>query len=91
MRNVILKLGFFEIWINQGVGYVNQLLAVLRQRLKVQDWFNALENSSRARYNRNASGFYLQSYLAFITIRKFRIAMIKLRVFSHRLDVETGR
>ena len=94
VKNLLANLGFFEVWLNQGVGNVNQFLAVLRQRLKdqyIQDWSNALENSSRARFYSNISGFYLQPYLEFITIRKFRIAMTKLRLSSHRLEVETGR
>ena len=94
VKNILANLGFFEVWLNQGAGNVNQFLAVLRQRLKdqyIQDWSNVLENSSRARFYSNISDFYLQPYLEFITIRKFRIAMTKLRVSSHRLEVETGR
>ena len=53
VENLLANLGFFEVWLNQGVSNVNQFLAVLRQRLKdqyIQDWSNALENSSRARF-----------------------------------------
>ena len=59
-ENLLANLGFFEVWLNQGVGNINQFLAVLRQRLKdqyIQDWSNALENSSRARFYSNISGF----------------------------------
>ena len=35
--------------------------------------------------------FQFQDYSDIITGRKFRIAMTKLRVASHRLEVETGR
>ena len=71
------------------MGNVNQFLAVLRQRLNdqyIQDWSSALENSSRARFHRNIAGSYLQLYLEFITIRKFRVAMA-----IHRLEVDTDR
>ena len=69
-------------------------MAVLRQRLRdqyIQDWFSGIENSSRARFYRKIAGFCLQPYLDFVTIKKFRIALTKLRVSSHRLEVETGR
>ena len=73
------------------MGNVNQFLAVLRKRLKdqyIQDWSNALENSTRVRFYRNISGFYFQPHLEFITINKFRIAMTKLRVSSNQIEVE---
>ena len=57
----------------------------------MQDWSNEINNSSRARFNRNISDFCIQPYLNLITIRKFRTAMTKLRVSSHRLEVEIGR
>ena len=94
VRNLLGNLGFFEVWLNQGVGNVNQFLTVLRQRLKdqyMQDWSNEINNSSRARFYRNISDFCIQPYLNLITIRKFRSAMTKLRVSSHRLEVEIGR
>ena len=77
VRNQLGNLGFFEVWLNQGVGNVNQFLTVLRQRLKDQ-------------YMQD-SDFCIQPYLNLITIRKFRTAMTKLRVSSHRLEVEIGR
>ena len=94
VRNLLGNLGFFEVWLNQGVGNVNQFLTVLRQRLKdqyMQDWSNEINNSSRARFYRNISDFCIQPYLNLITIRKFRTAMTKLRVSAHRLEVEIGR
>ena len=36
VKNLLANLDFFEVWLNQGVGNVNQFLAVLRQRLKDQ-------------------------------------------------------
>ena len=94
VRNLRGNLGFFEVWLNQGVGDVNLFLTILRPRLKDQyipGWVGEIESSSRALFYRNISGFYFQPYLDVITIQKFRIAMIKLRVSSHRLEVETGR
>ena len=94
VKNLLSRLGFFEVWLNQGVGNVNQFFTVLQQRLKdqyIQDWSSALENSSRALFYRNIADFKFQSYFEIISVKKFRTAMTKLRVSSHRLEVETGR
>ena len=80
VRNLLGNLGFFEVWLNQGVCNVNQFLTVLRQRLKdqyMQDWSNEINNSSSARFYRNNSDFCIQPYLNLITIRKFCTAMTK--------------
>lgn len=69
-------------------------LCILRQRLNdhfFQTWNGELENSSRAIFYRNIADFHFQEYLDIITVRKFRTALTKLRVSSHRLEVETGR
>ena len=89
VRDLLGNLGFFEVWLNQGVGDVNLFLTIVQQRLKdqyIQGWMGEIENSSRALFYRYISGFYFQPYLV-ITIRKFcttiRTAMTKLRVSSH--------
>ena len=61
---------------------------MLRQRIKdqfIQGWAGEIQNSSRARFYRNITEFHFQPYLDIINIRKFRTAMTKLRVSSHRL------
>ena len=40
---------------------------------------------------RNIACFEFSDYLDIITIRKFRVALAKRRVSSHRLEVEMGR
>ena len=40
-------LGFFEVWLNQGVGDVKLFLTILRQRLKdqfIQGWAGEIQN-----------------------------------------------
>ena len=94
VRNLLSNLGFFEVWLNQGVWDVKLFLTMLRQRIKyqfIQGWAGEIQNSSRARFYRNITEFHFQPYLDIINIRKFRTAMTKLRVSSHRLEVETGR
>ena len=46
-------LGFYEIWLAQGVGNVNAFVRVFEQRLRynnVQNWNSRLEHSSRSTF-----------------------------------------
>ena len=51
-----------------------------------------VSDSTRARFYVNLSNnFEYKPYLDFFNIKKFRIALTKFRVSSHRLSVEVGR
>ena len=94
VRKLLCELGFYEVWLQQGVGNVNILLSIFKQRVGdhfQQVWNNGLSNSSRAVFYRSISHFRFQDYLEIITVKKFRTALSKLRLSSHRLEVETGR
>ena len=94
LRDLLRSLGFNNVWLNQGVGNINAFLAVLKQRLTdnfVQNWFSRLEDSSRALCYRSIALFRFQPYLEIINIQKFCQAFSKLRMSSHRLEIEAGR
>ena len=94
VKTLLCNLGFYDDLVNQGVGDTKLFLHILKQRLDYQffqTWNRELENSSRAVFYRTFADFQFQDYLDIITVRKFRIAMTKLRIASHRLEVETGR
>ena len=57
----------------------------------VQGWDDEVHNSSRANTYKLISNFSFKEYLDFVTVRKFRYAFTRLRVASHRLEIETGR
>ena len=57
----------------------------------IQNWNSRLEESSRANFYTLFSNFDHQLYLETIKITKFRIALCKLRLSSHRLEIEVGR
>ena len=57
----------------------------------IQDWHSRLENSTRARCYINIAKFQYQQYLEILKIQKYRKSICKLRVSSHRLEIETGR
>ena len=94
VRNTLSNLGFFNVWIAQGVGDVNIFLSVIKQRLSdtfVQNWHERLNESSRASFYRHICNFRFQPYLDTLTLKQYRVAMSKLRVSSHRLLIESGR
>ena len=94
VKTVLETLGFGHVWLSQGVGDVNMFLAVFKRRLTdnfIQDWNEDIEKSSRANTYRFLADFSFKCYLDFVTVRKFRYAFTRLRVASHRLEIEAGR
>lgn len=94
VKNLLGNLGFHEVWLQQNVGNPNAFLAILKQRLKdnfIQKWNAEINESSRAIFYRTFASFQLQDYINIVQVKKFRTALAKLRVSSHRLEVEMGR
>ena len=94
LRDLLMSLGFYNVWLNQGVGNYNEFMSVLKQRLTdnfVQNWSSRLDNSSRALFYRSIASFKFQPYLEYINICKFSQSFSKLRMSSHRLQIEAGR
>lgn len=94
VKCMLTELGFYHVWLSQGVGDIPHFLTLFKQRLKdnfIQDWNARINESSRALFYRNISSFEYQCYLDFITVKQFRVALTRLRVSSHRLEVEAGR
>ena len=90
LRNILSNLGFLLVWLSQGVGDIKQFLVVLKQRLTdnfLQEWQSRLNDSSSAAFYITFSNFCLDIVLT----KKFRVAMTRLRVSSHRLNIEAGR
>ena len=94
VRDILLPLGFYEVWLQQGVGDYLKFLSLFKQRLQdtfIQNWQSRINNSSRALFYRTIATFQFQPYLEKINISKFSSALSRLRVSSHRLSVESGR
>ena len=93
LRDLLSNLGFMDVWIQQNVGNENIFLSLVKQRLSdnfIQNWNSRLTDSSRALFYRNFT-FGYKSYLDTVTTNKFRFALSRLRLSSHRLEIETGR
>ena len=87
-------MGLNEAWIQQGVGNVNNFISLFKQRLTdnfIQNWQSRLAESSRAIFYRSFATFQFQPYLDKINVSKYLQAYSKLRMSSHRLEVESGR
>lgn len=94
LRHFLMSLGFYEVWLNQGVGNIEMFISIFKQRLTdnfIQGWHERLNNSSRARFYNTVAIFQFQPYLENINIQKFIQSFSKLRMSSHRLEIEAGR
>ena len=94
VKHLLASLGFYNVWIYQGVGNKRAFLDTFKLRLTdkfIQEWNSRIMESSRANFYSLFSNFEHQLYLETIGVKKFRIAMTKLRVASHRLEIEVGR
>ena len=94
VRNLLMSLGFNNVWLDQGVGNYGGFITVLKQRLTdnfIQNWHSRLEDSSRAIFYKSIASFQFQPYLLTLNISKFCNAISKLRMSSHRLEIEAGR
>lgn len=94
VKNLLGSLGFNEVWLQQGVGDEKLFLKIVKQRLRdnfIQTWNAEINQSTRSIFYRNIADFKYQDYLDAVKVKKFRNALSRLRVSSHRLEVETGR
>ena len=94
VKTLLSVYGFRDIWEAQGVENPKGFLEIFKQRIIanfVQEWHSRLENSTRARTFINITSFKYQPYLDIINVKKFQTSLSRLRMSSHRLEVETGR
>ena len=94
VRSLLMNLGFYEVWLLQGVGNVKIFLSPLKQRLNytfIQNWQERLGNSTRASFYKTFARFQFQPYLGKLNMFKYIKATSRLRMSSHILAIESGR
>ena len=95
VRQLLSCLGFMDVWLIQGLGSIVVFINVFKRRVKdiffSQEWHARLENSSRARFYDQISSFNYQVYIDKLQVDKFRKSLCRLRLASHRFEIETGR
>lgn len=92
--HLLETMGFQEVWLQQGVGNFNRFISLFKQRLTdnfIQNWHSRIKESTRAIFYRSFASFQFQPYLDKINVNKYLQAFCKLRMSSHRLEVESGR
>ena len=53
VRDLLSRMGFQDVWLNQGVGNMELFLSLFKQRITnnfIQNWHGRLNNSSRANF-----------------------------------------
>ena len=94
LRDLLGELELMQAWIQQNVGNVDLFLSLRKQCLSdtfTRNWNSRRNDSFRALFYRNFNNFGYQNYIDIVTTEKFRFALSRLRLSSHRLEVETGR
>ena len=86
------SLGLANLWQNQGTTDI--YLPTIKQRILDQyypSWYSNINNSQRlSAYSRLKHSFNLEPYLDIIYDRKFKVAPTRVKLSSHRLEIERG-
>ena len=92
--HVLTIYGFGNAWEAQGVQNAKAFLEICKQRVKdtfIQEWHSRLETSTRARKFIHITKFNYQPYLDIINVKKIQLSLSRLRLSSHKLEIEAGR
>ena len=93
IKSTLETLGLNYIW--TGMHNNNSNINIIKQRLVdqyKQTWYGSINNSRRlSSYCRYKHEFKLELYLDTIHEKRFKIALSRFRLSSHRLEIEQGR
>ena len=93
IKSMLNNLGFSYIWLHQTD--ITIPLNAIKQRIYdsySQSWYAEINNSNRLiTYARYKHEFAFESYLEFITEKKYKIVLTRFRLSSHELHIERGR
>ena len=87
VRDLLSRMGFYLVWLNQGVGNVYAFLNLFKQRLTdyfTQNWHERLSISSRANFYTHIADFRPKVYLNSVKVLKIRNSLARLCV--HPID-----
>lgn len=87
VKNLLSRLGFYEVWLNQGVHDVKLFLNIFKVKDNyLQCWNDELQTSSRALFYRQIADLEYKKYLSCVEIPKFRTALTRLK--SHLINLK---
>ena len=90
LQHLLSSLGFYEVWLAQGVGNVNAFVRVFEQRLRdtnVHNWNSRIGNSSRSTFFISIVTFIFQFYLKCNLGTTLTAALSMLILSSHKLCI----
>ena len=94
-KNVLNSIGFSHVWFNQGTLSASRLKHSVVSKLKEQyiNFWNKTKNghSRLSFYNIVTDNYCLQTYLNECKVPKHRVALSRLRLSAHDLEIERGR
>ena len=96
VKTLLFKYSFQDVWLHQGVGDRNAFLREFENRivqLYVEEWKYDLDQSSKLSLLKQIASPCTETevYLKYVSIRKYRSSLAKLRCSSHSLRIEKGR
>lgn len=95
IKNALLSYGFGIVWYNQGVENIDVFLKEFKRRLldcEIQDWSSRVAETSKLEYyNMYKTLYEPELYLHLNIPRKLKVGFAKLRMSSHKLEIEIGR
>jgi len=93
IKSILDSIGMSDLWLHQYEIEIN--IAPIKQRIidtYKQSWYTRINNSSRLDfYSSIKHDLKFETYLDNIQDQRYRIALTRLRVSSHKLAIETGR
>ena len=93
IKSILETHGLGYLWYNQNTDSIP--FSLIKQRILDnyhQSWYADINNSPRlSTYCRFKHDFNQEGYLNFITVKKYRIPLSKLRISAHNLEIEKGR
>ena len=94
VRDLLSRLGFRDVWLQQGVGDNDHFLSIFKQRLSginLQNGRARVSNTSRSIIYKEIIDHGFQYFLKILSIPNYRVAMTRLILSSHNLNIESGR
>ena len=95
VKDLLQRTGFYDVWLFPASVYTKAFLPMFRNRLRdiyICEWFLDIGNRFSLLIFRNLKDTFTYSiYLNKMKIRKYRNAVVKLRISAHQLLIETGR
>ena len=93
IKTMLESLGLNNFWISQDT--YNISLPIIKQRLfdqYYQSWYSNINNSHRLEsYCHFKHNFNIEPYLDIISDNKYKVALRRFRLSSHKLEIERGR